>query len=245
MAVVSLTPSSSGERLDPRPVARSGDPAAILHRPIDGTDRVGRRPPSVGGRRPGNWPLRRARALAPLAAELRDTLTQSITTPTVAPITQTAIGREERHLLERVLRHRRADEPDREHRHDHGREEAMILHIRRLACERARGARELLLGRRLRARVPRLPLLVRRARLRGARRGRGRPARPRRVERPRRGRGRRPRRARGRRTHRRGAKPARARTSSGTGSDSPSSTASRSSTGSASSSSAARTSTTA
>ena len=30
-----------GEGLDPRPVARSGDPAAILHRPIDGTDRVG------------------------------------------------------------------------------------------------------------------------------------------------------------------------------------------------------------
>ena len=70
------------------------------------------------------------------------TLTQSITTPTVAPIDADRDRREERHLLERVLRHRRADQPDDEHDgDDHGGDEAVILHIRRLACARCRRRR--------------------------------------------------------------------------------------------------------
>src|SRR4029079_13467780 len=69
--------------------------------------------------------------------------------------------------------------------------------------------RQLLVRRGLRALVPRLPLLLRRARLRGARRGSGSEARARAVERPRRGRDRRSRGARRGRTDRRRAEPAR------------------------------------
>ena len=42
-------------------------------------------------------------------------------------------GREERHLLERVLRHGGADEPDEQHRDDHADDQGSILHTVTLA----------------------------------------------------------------------------------------------------------------
>ena len=109
--------------------------------------------------------------------------------------------REERHLLERVLRHRRADEPHGEHedRHPGPEQPSSAASGQGTLPPDERG--QLLVGRRLRGRVPRLPVRVQRRRLRAAHHRRGGAARPDRGERPGRGGDRRSRRARRGRPH--------------------------------------------
>ena len=194
-AVISPELERVGKRLHLGVIAGFDRPGAVLHRQStvrpasDGVPAVGSGPGSRSRRR-CSLPQRVAHDLHPEqdhAGERADR--------------EHGERREDRHLLERVLRHPGAEEPDAS--------TTTIIGRTRRRCTRPEGTLrrdergELRVRRRLRRRVPRLPLRLQRRRLRGARHRRRGPARADRVERPRRRGDGRPRRARRRRPDRR------------------------------------------
>ena len=178
------------------------------------------------------------------ATDSRAAFTHSSTRPTTAAVPTTITGASARTCSRRELE-QPGDTERREHAQRAGDPEQSAAHRHDYPVCRMSDGTQLLVGRGLRRRVPRLPLRLQRAGLRAARHGGRREARPARRERARRGRDGRPRGARRRRRHPGSRAAGSGATSCGTGSASRSSGASRSSTGCGSSSSAARGSTTA